>query len=152
MRNTLLICLIVIGISIAFPVASHSKKSEKSWDYYAQGEFALRVHKWDRAIELFTKALKHDPKNALSYRNRAIAYSKKGRYDECIADLKQAAKLEPKSSEIYGLMGVVYEIQQDYESALRVYQKALSLERRPPAIRSLKKWIADMKKKVRSGK
>ncbi|MGC8604317.1 MAG: tetratricopeptide repeat protein, partial [Desulfomonilaceae bacterium] len=64
-------------------------------DYYEQGEFALRVQKWDRAIDFFSKALKDNPNFFVAYHNRAIAYSKKGEYDKSIADLKKAVQLNP---------------------------------------------------------
>ncbi len=100
-------------------------------DYYEQGEFALRVQKWDRAIALFTKSIQDNPKFYVAFHNRAIAYSKKGLYDKSIADLTKAIQLNPDYPDAYGLMGILYEIKKDYPSALRVYEQALAREKRP---------------------
>jgi tetratricopeptide (TPR) repeat protein len=118
-------------------------------DYYEQGEFALRVQKWDRAIELFTKSIKDNPKFFVAYHNRAIAYSKKGEYDKSIADLKKAVQLNPDYPDAYGLMGLVYEIKKDYPAALKVYKEALAREKRPTAQQTLRKYVKELETKVR---
>lgn len=118
-------------------------------DYYEQGEFALRVQKWDRAIEYFSKSLKDNPNFFMAYHNRAIAYSKKGEYDKSLADLRRAVKLNPDYPDAYGLMGLVYEIKKDYASALKVYREALSREKRPPVKRVLQKYIRDAEAKIK---
>ncbi|MDQ7783773.1 MAG: tetratricopeptide repeat protein [Desulfomonilaceae bacterium] len=123
--------------------------AEDYLDYYEQGEFALRVQKWDRAIDLFTKSISDNPKFFFAYHNRAIAYSKKGEYDKSIEDLKKAVQLNPDYPDAYGLMGLVYEIKQDYGSALKVYQAALAKEKRPQVQNVLKKYIEDVQGKIK---
>lgn len=118
-------------------------------DYYEQGEFALRVEKWDRAVELFSKSVEDNPKFFVAYHNRAIAYSKMGEYDKSIQDLKKALQLNPDYPDAYGLMGLVYEIKKDYLEALKVYQEALSREKRPAVQKVLQKYIHDVEAKIR---
>ncbi|MGB6067405.1 MAG: tetratricopeptide repeat protein [Desulfomonilaceae bacterium] len=135
--------LLVMWLFQGFAVA------EDYLDYYEQGEFALRVEKWDRAIDLFTKSIQDNPKFFVAYHNRAVAYSKKGLYDKSIEDLKKAIQLNPDYPDAYGLMGVVYEIKKDYPSALHVYEEALTREKRPAVQKTLRGYIADVKAKVR---
>jgi tetratricopeptide (TPR) repeat protein len=118
-------------------------------DYYEQGEFALRVQKWDRAVELFSKSLQDNPKFFVAYHNRAVAYSKIGEYDKSIQDLKRAVQLNPDYPDAYGLMGVVYEIKKEYPEALKVYQEALSREKRPAFQKALQRYIQDVEAKIR---
>ncbi|MBI4965551.1 MAG: tetratricopeptide repeat protein [Desulfomonile tiedjei] len=118
-------------------------------DYYEQGEFALRVEKWDRAIEMFTKSLQDNPNFFVAYHNRAIAYSKKGEYDKSIADLKKAVQLNPDYPDAYGLMGLVYEIMKDYPAAVQVYKEALALEKRPAVRKALEKYLQDAEVKIK---
>lgn len=118
-------------------------------DYYEQGEFALRVEKWDRAIELFTKSLQDNPSFFVAYHNRAIAYSKKGEYDKSIQDLKQAVKLNPDYPDAYGLMGLVYEIMKDYPAAVQVYKEALTREKRPAVRKTIEKYLQDAEAKIK---
>jgi Tfp pilus assembly protein PilF len=117
--------------------------AEDYLDFYEQGEFALRVEKWDRAVELFTKSIQDNPNFFLAYHNRAIAYSKKGEYDKSLADLHKAVQLNPDYPDAYGLMGLVYEIKKDYVSAIKVYREALVREKRPQVKRVLENYIKD---------
>jgi tetratricopeptide (TPR) repeat protein len=123
--------------------------AEDYLDFYEQGEFALRVEKWDRAIELFTKSLQDNPNFFLAYHNRAIAYSKKGDYDKSLADLQKAVQLNPDYPDAYGLMGLVYEIRKDYASAIKVYREALSREKRPQVKRVLENYIKDAEARLK---
>ncbi|MCX5862139.1 MAG: tetratricopeptide repeat protein [Desulfomonile sp.] len=123
--------------------------AEDYLDYYEQGEFALRVEKWDRAIEMFTKSIEDNSNFFVAYHYRAIANSKKGEYDKSIEDLKKAVQLNPDYPDAYGLMGLVYEIKKDYPAALAVYREALSREKRPAVIKLLQKYIQDAEAKTK---
>jgi tetratricopeptide (TPR) repeat protein len=118
-------------------------------DYYERGEFALRVEKWDSAIDFFSKSIADNPSFFVAYHNRAIAYSKKGEYDKSIADLKKAVQLNPDYPDAYGLMGLLYEIKKNYASALEAYKEASSREKRPAAKKLLQKYIQDMEAKIK---
>lgn len=118
-------------------------------DYYERGEFALRVEKWDRAIEMFSKSIQENPKFFVAYHNRAIALSKKGEYDKSIADLQKAVQLNPDYPDAYGLMGMIYEIKKDYPKALQVYREALAREKRPKFQKVIEKLIQDAEAKVK---
>jgi tetratricopeptide (TPR) repeat protein len=136
-------------LSWGFAVVWTSAHAEDYLDYHEQGEFALRVEKWDRAVEMFTKAIEDNPNFFVAYHYRAIAYSKKGEYDKSIEDLKKAVKLNPDYPDAYGLMGLVYEIKKDYPAALGVYREALSREKRPAVKKLLQKYIEDTEAKIK---
>lgn len=140
------VCLLFVG------AWGGSAFAEDYLDYFERGELALRVQKWDRAIELFSKAVKDNPKFYPAYRNRAIAYSKTGEYDKSIKDLQKAVQINPDYPEAYGLMGVVFEIKKDYASALKAYQRALKLEKRVALKEALGRYIKDVKSRMRQGR
>lgn len=140
---------IVICAFLICALSSSGVFAEDYLDYYEQGEFALRVEKWDRAIELFTKSLADNPNFFVAYHNRAIAYSKMGEYDKSINDLKKAVQLNPDYPDAYGLMGLVYEIKKDYASALGAYKEALNREKRPAPRKIIQKYIQDMEAKIK---
>ena len=52
---------------------------------------------YDQAISDFTMAIRLDPKCALAYYNRHLAYQSKGDYLKAIADLTAATHPNPKS-------------------------------------------------------
>ncbi|MFH0821694.1 MAG: tetratricopeptide repeat protein [Pseudomonadota bacterium] len=139
------ICL----ISIACTIVCNPCMAETYLEYYEQGEFFLRVEKWDRAIELFSKTIEASPGFFLAYHNRAIAYSKKGDYEKSLQDLKKAVELNADYPDAYGLMGLVYEIKKDYKSAMEAYKQALAKEKRPDVKKRLQKWIQDMEVKTK---
>ena len=114
-----------------------------------QGEFAMRVEKWDRAIQLFFKALEGNPQLFEAYYHRAIAYSKKGEYDRSIEDLKRAVQLRPEYAGAYLLIGLVYEIKKDYPSALKFYRDAYDREKDPSLRKVVEKYLQDAEAKVR---
>jgi tetratricopeptide (TPR) repeat protein len=141
--------LVFLTLFLFLTVLPAAVAAEDYLDYYEQGEFALRVQKWDRAIELFTKSIKDNPNFFVAYHNRAIAYSKKGEYDKSIADLKKAVQLNPDYPDAYGLMGLVYEIKKDYPAALQVYKEALAREKRPNAQKALRKYVQELEAKAK---
>ena len=135
----MLLCALAVGLANA---------KDDYLDYYEQGEFALRVEKWDRAIDLFTKSIADNPNFFPAYHNRAIAYSKKGEYDKGLKDLEKVVKLNPNYPDAYGLMGLIYEIKKDYRSAVKVYKEALAREKRAQVRKVLEKYILDAQAKL----
>jgi stress-induced-phosphoprotein 1 len=118
-------------------------------DSYERGEFALRVAKWDTAIEWFTKSIQENPNFHQAYHFRAIAYSKRGEYDKSIEDLKKAVQLNPDYPDAYALMGLVYEIKKDHAAALKAYQEALARAKHKPHQEELQKYIQDVEAKLK---
>jgi tetratricopeptide (TPR) repeat protein len=132
-------CALLAGYAVA----------EDYLDFYEQGEFALRIEKWDRAIEMFGKSIQDNPNFYVAYHNRAVAYSKKGEYEKSIQDLQKAVQLNPDYPDAYGLMGLLYEIQKNFPSALKAYQDALAREKRPAVKRVLEKYAQDVEAKIK---
>lgn len=145
--ESLVFCM--IAVLVISSVLGGSARAENYLDYYEQGEFALRVEKWDRAIELLTKSIQDNPKFFVAYQHRAIAYSKKGEYEKSIQDLKKVVDLNPDQPDAWGLMGLVYEIMKDYSSAVQVYKEALAREKRPAFRKAIQKYLQDAEAKVK---
>ena len=148
-RTRIFNLLVLLVLSAAFLAAWGPAFGEDYLDYYEQGEFALRVQKWDSAIALFTKSVQDNPNFFVAYHNRAIAYSKKGDYDKSIQDLKKAIELNPDYPDAYGLMGLVFEIKKDYTSALKVYREALAREKRPGVKKTIQRYIQDVEARLK---
>jgi len=143
------LCSMILALLATWSAVPRPVGAQDYLDYYEQGEFALRVEKWDRAIEMFTKSLQDNPNFFVAYHNRAIAYSKKGEYQKSIEDLKKAVQLNPDYPDAYGLMGLVYEIMKDYAAAVQAYKEALAREKRPAARKPLEKYLQDAEAKVK---
>lgn len=139
---------VVVGCAFVCVIVTGLAGAKDYLDFYEQGEFALRVEKWDRAIDFFTKSIADNPNFFLAYHNRAIALSKKGEYDKSLKDLDKAVQLNPNYPDAYGLMGLIYEIKKDYASAAKVYKEALAREKRAPVRRVLEKYVRDAEAKA----
>src|ERR1700677_693122 len=80
----------------------------------AQDELSMRAHAaqeaqdYDKAVALWTEALKLAPNDATIYFNRASAYAGKKDAENAIADVSQAIQLDPKDAEAYGLRADIY--------------------------------------------
>jgi len=147
-KSKTFIIRILAGL-LAFSVLGGSAAAEDYLDYYEQGEFALRVEKWDRAIQLLTKAIQDNPSFFTAYQHRAIAYSKKGDYQKSIQDLKKAVEINPDQPDAWGVMGLVYEITKDYPAAVRAYKEALAREKRPAFRKIIEKYLQDAEARMK---
>ncbi len=153
-RGRATIHLVLLAVLSICAITGGPTRAEDYLDYYEHGEFALRVGKWDRAIEWFTKSIHDNPNFFVAYHNRAVAYSKTGEYDKMgdydksIEDLKKAVQLNPDYPDAYGLMGLVYQIKKDYPSALKVYREALARAKQPSMQRLIEKYIEDVEAKI----
>jgi tetratricopeptide (TPR) repeat protein len=152
MGKTFFLAIVLLLCGGCLTSAAATTADKEYLNYYEQGEFALRVQKWDRAIELFTRSIEKNPKFFIAYHNRAVAYSKKGDYDKSLADLKKAVELNPDYPDAYGLMGLVFEIKKDYTSALKAYQEGLKREKRDQIKQVLQRWIKDVEGKIKKQK
>lgn len=61
-----------------------------------EAELELRLNDVDRALELYSRYLEHDPQHALAYFRRGTIHYEQGRYQQAIEDLKKAKALRPK--------------------------------------------------------
>jgi tetratricopeptide (TPR) repeat protein len=150
MCKTVRVSILLIA-SFVLAGSALAQKSPQIPDFikdYNEGQFALKINKYDKAIAYFTSAIKKNPKFVPAWHARAVAFSKKGEYDRSIADLNQVIKLNPNHLDAYAMMGVVYEIKKDYKSALRVYQAALKRTTSPSVKRALLTWIAQIEEKI----
>jgi tetratricopeptide (TPR) repeat protein len=147
-RGRATINLVLMAVLSVCAISDEPARAEDYLDYYEHGEFSLRVGKWDRAIEWFTKSIEDNPSFFVAYHNRAVAYSKTGEYDKSIEDLKKAVQLNPDYPDAYGLMGLVFEIKKDYPSALKAYREALGRANQPTMQRLIEKYIEDVEAKI----
>lgn len=63
---------------------------------------------YDEAIAKHTKAIQENPKKALNYYNRALAYRQKDKLDEAISDYSKAIEIKPDYAKAYNNRGFAY--------------------------------------------
>jgi tetratricopeptide (TPR) repeat protein len=103
----------------------------------------------DEAIAACSRLLAVNPKDALAYAGRAIAYNHKGDCDRAISDLDQAIRLDRKFPKAYTIRGEAYEAKNDPDHAIADFDQALKVDpsqsvthvsgtKRNPCLRPLK--------------
>ena len=83
---------------------------------------------FDRAMQDLDQGVQLDPKNAVAYRNRGVAYESKGDHDRAIQDYNQAVRLDPKDALAYMARGRAYKSKGDYDRAIQDYDQAIQLD------------------------
>jgi len=66
------------------------------------GITAAGEERWEEAIQCWKKALEQDPGSAAAHNNLAVAYEKRGAFDEAGREYGQALRLDPGNAIIKG--------------------------------------------------
>lgn len=73
-----------------------------------QGNEALKQGKSEKAVELYSEAIKCDPENAALFSNRSAAYCKAEKYKEALTDAETAIQLKPSWAKVCEFFFVIY--------------------------------------------
>jgi tetratricopeptide (TPR) repeat protein len=87
----------------------------------------LRDALLDRAFEGYGRAIELDPKNAIAYRSRGVAYMSKGELNSSIQDLDRAIQLDPKDAITYSRRDLDYILMGNKSRAIQDFDKAIQL-------------------------
>ncbi|CAL9148367.1 translocon at the outer membrane of chloroplasts 64-like [Musa acuminata AAA Group] len=93
-----------------------------------KGNVAYKDKQWQKAISLYTEAIKLNGKNATYYSNRAAAYLELGSYLQAEADCSSAINLDKKNVKAYLRRGTAREMLGYYKEAIEDFKYALVLE------------------------
>lgn len=93
-------------------------------DAYRRGDVEESGHQYEKAIELYSKAIGLDPGNELAFLHRAKANLQIGRLDEALADVNRSVAIQPNNAEAYAFRGTVYTAIKSYQLALTDLQEA----------------------------
>jgi len=102
-------------ILISFPLIS----------LYAQSS---EVDSVDIAISEYTKAIRSDPGNAMSYVLRGMMYIGKGDFKRAISDFNKAMEINPQLAVAYDGRGTAYHYMGELDRAILDYNKAIEIE------------------------
>src|SRR5215471_18166673 len=94
----------------------------------SQGQTDINNGDYDRAIEAFSDAMRLDPKSALAFTNRGVAYERRGDMDRAIADFSEAIRLDPNYALASSNRGIAYARKGDNDRAIADYNEAIRLD------------------------
>lgn len=112
-----------------------------------EGNAFLKEHKFNEAIESYTKAIEVDPSNPIFYSNRAQVHIKLESYGLAIADCDAALAVDPKFAKAYYRKGVSLMALLNYKEAQNSFKiilktmpnDRLTLENHKQCVNYLKK-------------
>jgi len=100
---------------------------EKPETYYQIGLCYKTLHKSNKALENFDKALKISYKHPEILIERALIKIQNKEYDAATNDLKKSLKYKKDNYLAYANLGLAYSFKKDYKKALKNYNTALKL-------------------------
>ncbi|XP_020593994.1 outer envelope protein 64, chloroplastic [Phalaenopsis equestris] len=122
-----------------------STKEESAEIAKEKGNNAYKEKQWQKAINLYTEAIKLNGKMATYYSNRAAAYLELGSYLQAEADCSTVISLDRKNVKAFLRRGTAREMLGYYKEALEDFRYALVLEptnkTANSAVNRLKKFI-----------
>ncbi len=89
---------------------------------------ALSKNKNNKALELFSQALKLDPKNTIAWNNKGVALRKLGKTEEAINCYNKALSISPDSSQTLVNKARALKILKKFDLALFTYEDILELD------------------------
>lgn len=87
------------------------KNPSNGIEYFSRGIAYLKIHKHEKAIADFTKAIELNPRFLRAYTERATAFGSIFEFNKALEDTKKALEINPNSSEAYSAQGSVYSAQ-----------------------------------------
>ncbi|MGQ0577380.1 MAG: tetratricopeptide repeat protein [Betaproteobacteria bacterium] len=75
---------------------------------FQEGKKAVESQDWNKAVDLLSKAVQSDPKNADAHNFLGYAYRKSGKFDASFNHYNEALKLNPKHKHAHEYIGEAY--------------------------------------------
>ena len=101
------------------------KHDNTTWFESGMVEFANA--RYDKSIELFTKAIQGDAPSALNHVSRGAAYLKLDMLEQAKADFDIAVSIDPGYARAYHMRGLAREKHGDDQAALADFDRAIDL-------------------------
>ena len=103
----------------------NTKQTSKDLFNEAVSEFV--DERFDKSIEILTRALETDPDFTLAVITRGTAFFKQEKYQEALADFDRAIQLDPQYAGAFHKRGLVLEKLGNLEGAIRDLDQAIAL-------------------------
>ena len=113
-------------------------------EFKAQGNNAFRAQDFEKAIDLFSKAIDVSEKpNHVLYSNRSACYTSLHKYDNALKDAQKCVEINPTWAKGYNRIAAAYYGEGRFDEAQKQYQKALEID---PSNKMAKTGIEDISK------
>ncbi len=116
----------VSALAGLFPAYLHADETDALFEQAQQAQLGIdRPKDLRKAVDLYLKVVKRDPKHRDARYNLAYLCFVQKRYDLAEKYYREVLKLDPKDGDAYNNLGTVYERQGKPEAAERLYRQAV---------------------------
>lgn len=102
--------------------------------YYSKGQDEFKLEHFEKAIELFEKAVKIDPNFAFAWDNIGICYRKLNNYDKAISAYKESLEIDPVGMTPLQNIAIAYMFKHEYDKAIDAYQQIAAIDPSNPEV------------------
>ncbi|KAI4164029.1 MAG: hypothetical protein LQ342_002264 [Letrouitia transgressa] len=96
--------------------------------FKSQGNNAMQQKDYEKAIDLYSKAVNLSPTNPIYLSNRAAAYSASHKHEEARADAELAVAADPKYTKAWSRLGLARFVLGDAKGSMDAYEKGIEYE------------------------
>lgn len=93
-----------------------------------EGNNAIAAKDYQKALDLYTKAIEIDPTSPVYYSNRAAAYNQLGQFENAVEDALTCLSLDPHHARAFGRLGRAKLSLGDAAAAADAYKKGLDFD------------------------
>ncbi|WP_319407659.1 tetratricopeptide repeat protein [uncultured Desulfosarcina sp.] len=103
-------------------------ENKNAKDFFAAGMGEFALSRFDKSIDLLTRAIEADPSYTLAIVSRGAAFLKTDMLDRAQSDFDRAITINPDYARAYHLRGLVSEKRGDNHTALADFNRATELD------------------------
>jgi hypothetical protein len=123
----IVVVLMVFGLFSPTYGAQKTLKQKTLKEYVFEGKASLEAKEFDKAITIFTDALKHYPKSIEALNGRGVAFVSKKDFPRALKDFNRSIKVDPKYGVAYVNRAIVFWCTGQSDKAEADMKKAQSL-------------------------
>lgn len=97
-------------------------------EFKNKGNEAFKAGRYQEAIDLFSKAIEHNPNDHVFYSNRSGSYLNNGQYDQALQDAETCIKMNPAWPRGYQRKGSALFYMDRIDDAINTYKEGLKVD------------------------
>ncbi|GAB5367235.1 hypothetical protein AAMO2058_001212500 [Amorphochlora amoebiformis] len=105
------------------------KMGSRANEYKIEGNKLFREHKYEGAIDMYSKAIELDEKNAVYWANRAFCHVHMENFGLAIADAKKGIQVDPSYPKSYYRMGSAHAGLGHFKLAMQDFKRVLAIRK-----------------------
>jgi len=127
-------------------------EKSKALEAKAKGNAAFSAKSFKEAIEHFSEAITHDPRDHVFFSNRSACYASLEQYEKALEDGSECVKLKPDWPKGYTRKGLAEYFLKRYDEAVETYKAGLKLAPEDAALKEGLQKVMDAKYEVNTSR